>query len=997
MRKPIPFGKYYLLERINVGGMAEVFRAKAFGVEGFERLVAVKRILPNIAEDKDFIRMFIDEAKIAVQLNHANIAQIFDLGVVDTDYYIALEHIHGRDLRAIFDRCRQRPGGKGPEGTSGEPMPIAQACFIIMKVCEGLDYAHNKRDPTGRELNLVHRDVSPQNLIVSFEGEVKLIDFGIAKAAGKGSKTQAGILKGKFGYMSPEQVRGLPIDRRSDVFSCGIVLYELLTGERLFVGESDFSTLEKVRNVEILPPSTYNRRIPDELERIVLKALAKDAEERYHNAIDLHDELQAFVYTAGEFYSRKDLAGWMKTTFAAEIEEESAKLESFRHMTPPESVAPSVTGRPRTVPPAAPPVRRTLSMPVVPPPGGAGQGVHASQPQPQPVQQLVPPPNGRRSATMAAQAAAAAAAAASGPAASGPRMPAVGAQEPLEWDDDELETAIYTDKEELKAGRARSEAGMPAAAAAVAEAAAGQADSGFAPGRRPTRSAAQPVQQPEGSDVASPARTARSWPPPNSIAPRARNGGHPGSAFADGSSSPVPEVEAEEAAAPDTEPTPYGQAPVVEDPSAVVELAALARSRAQPMYGAATAEPLSFGSSFLDAHRHGRSRLAGVFEIGHHIRRSTLLQVAVTAAVGISIAVAVYLVTSRGGSSSRRANPSATAAAGSSGDGSPGAGSTAPAAGTAAAGTTAAGAAVAGTPGSASTAPPAGSAAAPPAGATASPPAAAGTAPAAASGPAPGTVSVDPASGFDLIVDPAGVVVKLDGRPIGKAPLQIRNLVEGDHLVELEGPAGFFNKSQAVRVARGQAQRVVVKLDAMQVVGKFSSEPSGARVTLMVDGEKRALGATPVAVVLDPRKRYEAVFRRDGYEPATRAVAMTGGSEIAVAAVLERSGGGRPAPSGQAPAAAPERKPKPAAAPQPDGALGLMAKPPCRIFIDGRDTGLKTPQVGMPLAPGRHKVTLINDEFALKESFFVEIQPGETMKAIKDLTGQLPAPSPTGE
>src|SRR5574338_164617 len=325
VKKPTPFGKYYLLEKINTGGMAEVFRAKAFGVEGFERLVAVKRILPNSAEDKEFIRMFIDEAKLAVQLNHANIAQIFDLGVVDGSYYIALEHVHGRDLRGMFDRCRQL----------GDPMPVSQACFVVMKVCEGLDYAHNKRDQAGRELHLVHRDVSPQNVLVSFEGEVKLIDFGIAKAAGKGSKTQAGILKGKFGYMSPEQVRGIPVDRRSDVFSCGIVLYELLTGERLFVGESDFSTLEKVRNVEILPPPTYNRRIPDELERIVLKALSKDPEDRYQNAIDLHDELQAFVYTAGEFYSRKDLAGWMKKTFGKELEEETAKLESYRQLKAP--------------------------------------------------------------------------------------------------------------------------------------------------------------------------------------------------------------------------------------------------------------------------------------------------------------------------------------------------------------------------------------------------------------------------------------------------------------------------------------------------------------------------------------------------------------------------------------------------------------------------------------------------------------------------------------
>jgi serine/threonine protein kinase len=326
LKKPIPFGKYYLLERINVGGMAEVFKAKAFGVEGFERFLAVKRILPNIAEDEEFIAMFIDEAKIAVQLQHANIAQIFDLGKVEESYFIALEYVRGRDLRGMFDRLRQ----------SKEVMPLAQACFIIMQVCEGLDYAHNKRDPQGRELHLVHRDISPQNVLVGFEGEVKLIDFGIAKAAGKASKTQAGILKGKFGYMSPEQVRGLPIDRRSDIFSVGIVLYELLTGERLFMGESDFSTLEKVRNVEILPPSSYNKTIPHELERIALKALAKDPEDRYQNAIDLHDDLQAFLYTKGDLYSRKDLAAWMKKNFPAEIEEENAKAEQFRLIVAPE-------------------------------------------------------------------------------------------------------------------------------------------------------------------------------------------------------------------------------------------------------------------------------------------------------------------------------------------------------------------------------------------------------------------------------------------------------------------------------------------------------------------------------------------------------------------------------------------------------------------------------------------------------------------------------------
>jgi len=328
LNKPTPFGKYYLLKRINVGGMAEVFKAKVMGVEGFERIVALKRILPHIAEDEEFITMFIDEAKIAVQLQHANIAQIFDLGKVDDAYFIALEYVHGRDLRAIFDEVHKRR----------HLMPMPQVCFVIMQVCEGLDYAHNKRDAQGRALNLVHRDVSPQNVLIGFEGEVKLIDFGIAKAAGKASKTQAGILKGKFGYMSPEQVRGLAIDRRSDIFALGIILYEMLTGERLFVGESDFSTLEKVRNVEIVPPSSFNAQIPEQLERIVLKALAKDVEDRYQNALDLHDDLQAFLYSVGKFSSRKDLSAWMKRTFpdGAETEEipEVASGEELEEIEP---------------------------------------------------------------------------------------------------------------------------------------------------------------------------------------------------------------------------------------------------------------------------------------------------------------------------------------------------------------------------------------------------------------------------------------------------------------------------------------------------------------------------------------------------------------------------------------------------------------------------------------------------------------------------------------
>ncbi|HUM12751.1 MAG TPA: protein kinase [Myxococcaceae bacterium] len=327
-KQPIPFGRYLLLDRINIGGMAEVWRGKVFGAGGFERLVAIKRILPNIAEDEEFISMFQDEAKISVQLTHANICQIYELNRIGPSLYIAMEYVPGKDLRSIFERARKK----------GEPPPVPLVCYVIGKLCEGLDYAHRKKDQHGRDLNVVHRDVSPQNVLISFEGEVKVIDFGIAKAAGKVTKTQAGILKGKFGYMSPEQIRGLPLDRRSDVFAIGVCLYELLTGERLFVGESDFQVLEKVRKAEVLPPSTYNRKIPEALERIVLRALAKDPTDRFQYASELADELQRFLITSDSIFSRKDLMQYMKSTFAEEVERERARIAEYADIKAPEGM-----------------------------------------------------------------------------------------------------------------------------------------------------------------------------------------------------------------------------------------------------------------------------------------------------------------------------------------------------------------------------------------------------------------------------------------------------------------------------------------------------------------------------------------------------------------------------------------------------------------------------------------------------------------------------------
>ncbi|HEX9105509.1 MAG TPA: protein kinase [Polyangia bacterium] len=320
MRQPTPFGRYLLLERISVGGMAEVFKAKAFGVEGFEKILAIKRILPSMAEDADFIEMFIDEAKICGQLNHANICQIFELGRVNDSHFIAMEYVWGKDVLQIQNRFRKLRQTMKPE----------MAAFIAAKLCEGLDYAHKKKDAAGRPLGIIHRDISPQNILISYDGELKIIDFGIAKAASRSSKTQAGVLKGKFGYMSPEQVRGLPLDRRSDVFAIGTILYELLTADRLFMGESDFETLEKVRNVDVPPVTSINKSVPPELEKIIHKALSRDVDERFQWANEMQEALHAFLLTREPVFTAKHLSTWMREQFALEMKREQQILDEQR-------------------------------------------------------------------------------------------------------------------------------------------------------------------------------------------------------------------------------------------------------------------------------------------------------------------------------------------------------------------------------------------------------------------------------------------------------------------------------------------------------------------------------------------------------------------------------------------------------------------------------------------------------------------------------------------
>ncbi len=295
-------GSYQLLSQLAVGGMAEIYVAQTHGIGGFEKLVALKVIHPNFSADPDFVQMLVDEAKLSVQLQHANIVQTFDLGRVDEQYYIAMELIDGVDLYKLLRRASEHD----------IDFPFEVAAFIADEVAHGLDYAHRKRDARGRPLKIVHRDVSPQNVLVSLDGEVKIVDFGIAKAAMRGQQTAAGVIKGKYYYMSPEQAWGDPIDSRTDIFSAGIVLYEMIVGQMLYLEEDLEKLLDVVRKASIPPPSSHRTAVPEELEAVVMRCLKKRADDRWPTAGELAHGLQQFLHGFAPDFSRARLATFVR-------------------------------------------------------------------------------------------------------------------------------------------------------------------------------------------------------------------------------------------------------------------------------------------------------------------------------------------------------------------------------------------------------------------------------------------------------------------------------------------------------------------------------------------------------------------------------------------------------------------------------------------------------------------------------------------------------------
>ncbi len=312
--------RYTILERLGGGGQAEVFRGVAESMQGYKKIVAIKRVLPHLSTNEVFAAMFLDEARLSLFLQHANVVQVFDISrAEDETFFLVMEYVDGCDLKALIDRQTRR----------NRRVELAQAIYIILECCKALHYAHGFEHPeTGEPLHIVHRDISPPNIMVSKNGEVKVVDFGLAKASSQVEITDQGVVKGKFAYLSPEAASGLPVDHRTDIFALGILLWEMFTGRRLFYADSPYATVEKVRQAKVPSITADNPDVEPELDAIVRKALALDPDDRYQDAADLADDLSQYLYSRGMKVTARDLAAFVRET-RADLERQKSPRESL--------------------------------------------------------------------------------------------------------------------------------------------------------------------------------------------------------------------------------------------------------------------------------------------------------------------------------------------------------------------------------------------------------------------------------------------------------------------------------------------------------------------------------------------------------------------------------------------------------------------------------------------------------------------------------------------
>jgi len=857
--EPIPFGTYYLLERISVGGMAEIYKAKAFGVEGFERLLAVKKILSSIAEDESFIEMFIDEAKIAGQLNHPNIAQIYDLGKVDGSYYIALEYISGKDMKTIFERARR----------VGEEVDIPQVCHVAMKVCEGLAHAHGKTDSQGRDLEIVHRDISPQNILISYEGEVKIIDFGIAKAQGKTSQTQVGVLKGKFSYMSPEQVRGLHVDHRSDIFSLGIVLYEMLTLERLFLGESDFDTLEKIRKVEMSPPSLYNPNIPEQLEDIVLKALARNPDERYQSASELAEALERFMRDEGYYYKNTDLAAFMKEAFREDLEFERKKLEYY-------------------------------------------QGLDLEQPDERSEEENPEADEGG-----------------------------------LVWDEEEMETQIFDDQHGGGGGSRPNPGDSQPAPAARAEGGAG-AGSGVQPAANDGRSSG-------AVEVVGPDNQVDTIGPDNEVEPVEEPDGRSATveydrwAVEEGmeqlESGAEEEAVGEQPSSPGAEPRPSGPEAPVEGrrEGAGSRFWVVGGTAAAIMFGALTVAWFAFlGEQTAEIEFSTTPEEVRVLLDGKQVFEGKTPTTVEARPGPTEIAV------ERDGYEPFQRTKDLKA----------------------------------GNTYQLST-----------------------------------SLEEKSDGSGELFVssEPPGASVEVDGSSVeDPTPVTITDLSAGAHRVVVS-KEGYLDGEEEFDLDEGEERDLEIRLRPEEVDLAVKSSPEGAEFTVYdEEDEEVAEGETPETVEgLAGDATYRIAFERSGYEDAeetfepghereatvdvsltrerargSRTVARTRGSSGGGSTGREEEDrGSTPSAQGESSGdsrGAEESAPEPQPDPEPTGkaTLQINSRPVAKVFIDGKDTGQRTPLLNYEVEAGKHEILFVNEDFGLERTKYVHVKPGETEKVI---------------
>ncbi len=358
--RPRQFGKYLLLEKIGSGGMAEIFKAVVQGAEDFRKVLVIKRILLPYSKDPSFVKMFVDEAKITAPLQHANVVAIHEFDQVEGQYYLAMEYVHGRDLQQVMARANRL----------GRQIPTSIALYVAGEVCKALWYAYNARDPYGNPLRIIHRDVSPSNILVSYDGEVKVTDFGVARAA-TSREAGASMLKGKLGYMSPEQVVGRDLDHRSDLFSLGIILFECLTLKRLFLGRTDLQTLINIRDADVERRLARHPEIPEPVQGILRKALAREPERRYVNAQGFLAEIQDHLFSTGKRVGSDSLAALMHDLFPEEAEAEILPLD-IEELS---EVRLTRTGQIRVTPPPTEPLAENGALPAEAEEAGVSAGV----------------------------------------------------------------------------------------------------------------------------------------------------------------------------------------------------------------------------------------------------------------------------------------------------------------------------------------------------------------------------------------------------------------------------------------------------------------------------------------------------------------------------------------------------------------------------------------------------------------------------------------------